>query len=174
MRWRRGEGDFSLASWRSSSGVTDLNSALVPSESNALTSNKCSLVLPYTTEFEPHELLPTIPPIIALLAVEVSGPNISPWGFRNIFSSSRITPGCTRTHFSAVFNSSILVKYFETSTIMPLPTTWPARDVPAVLGISEVLWAIANSISLLPAGTDRGTATASGVSPSAEASAAYR
>src|SRR6476660_2627089 len=123
--------------WNSSI-LSDLNSASLPSLSNAFTSNKCSLVLLYTTELEPQELLPTIPPIIALLAVDVSGPKNNPCGFRNIFSSSRITPGCTLTQYCSLLNSSICVKCFETSTIIPWPTTCPASDVPAVRGINDV------------------------------------
>src|SRR5678816_1546198 len=116
----------------------DLNSALLPSLNKVFTSSKCSLVLLYTTELEPQELLPTIPPIMALLAVDVSGPKNRPCGFKNIFSSSRITPGCTLTQFSSLFSSTTCVKYFETSTMMPLPTTCPASEVPAVLGINAV------------------------------------
>ena len=89
-----------------------------------------------TTGWNRGELLPTIPPIIALLAVDVSGPKNRPCGW-NRLSSSRTTPGCTRTHFCSRFNSRIPVKYLETSTTIPLPTTWPASDVPAVLGIRK-------------------------------------
>ena len=64
-------------------------------------------MLRYTTELDPQELLPTIPPIMALLAVEVSGPKNNPCGFKNKFNSSLITPGITRTHDSDVFNSKI-------------------------------------------------------------------
>ena len=50
-------------------------------------------VTPYLIEVVPEELLPTIPPIIHLLDVEVFGPKNSPNGFKNKFRSSRITPG---------------------------------------------------------------------------------
>ena len=39
--------------------------------------------------------------------------------------------------------SRIRVKYFETSTTIPFPTTCPASDVPAVRGISVVLFSAA-------------------------------
>ncbi len=103
------------------------------------TSSKCSLVLRYTTELEPHELLPTIPPIHRPVGRRCFRPKEKPCGFRNILSSSRITPGCTLTHFSSShLSSSICVKFFETSTMIPLPTTCPASEVPAVRGISAV------------------------------------
>ena len=74
---------------------------------------------------------------MALLAVEVSGAKNSPWGWSHLFKSSRITPGSTLTHLSALFNSSIWVKWGEISTIIPLPTTCPANEVPAALGIRD-------------------------------------
>src|SRR5690606_16556464 len=105
-----------------------------------LSAKVCSLVEPYTTEVVPQELLPTIPPIIARLAVEVTGLKNNPWGLRNRFKSSLITPGSTLTHPSSLLNSRILVKCLETSTTIPSPTHCPAKEVPAVLGINEVLW----------------------------------
>ena len=119
-------------------------------------------MLRYTTELEPQALLPTIPPIIALLAVEVSGPKNNPCGFRNKFNSSRITPGCTLTQPSSLFNSRIWVNCFETSTTIPLPTTCPANEVPAVLGIKEVPSADANCIRRFISLSDLGIATANG------------
>ena len=96
------------------------------------------------TELEPHELFPTMPPIIALFAVEVSGPKYNPWGRKNKFNSSLMTPGCTRTQDACSFNSMIFVKCFDTSTIIPFPTTCPASEVPAVRGIKFVLFSLAN------------------------------
>ena len=125
-------------------------------------------------ELEPQELLPTIPPIMALFAVDVSGPKNKPCGFKNIFNSSLITPGCTRTHFSATFSSRILVKFLDTSTTMPLPTTWPAREVPAVRGINDDLFVCANAISVLISCVVFGILTAIGISRYAEASVAYK
>ncbi len=51
--------------------------ASLPSLRMAFTDRRCSRVLPYTTELEPQELFPTMPPIIARLAVDVSGRNKS-------------------------------------------------------------------------------------------------
>ena len=39
----------------------------------------------------------------------------------------------------ATFNSRIPVKYLDTSTTIPFPTTCPAKEVPAVRGINDVL-----------------------------------
>ena len=48
-------------------------------------------------ELAPQELLPTMPPIMARLAVEVSGVKNRPCGWSARLSSLRTTPGCTRT-----------------------------------------------------------------------------
>jgi hypothetical protein len=58
-----------------------------------------SRVTPYRMDVVPDELLPTIPPIIQRLEVEVLGPKNNPCGFKYKFSSSLITPGCTVTVF---------------------------------------------------------------------------
>ena len=113
----------------------------------AFISSVCLRVSPYTIEYEPQELLPTMPPIMALLAVEVFGPKYNPYGFKKIFNSSRTTPGCNLTHPSSLFTSSIFVKYLDTSTTMPAPTHCPASEVPAVRGINESLFCVANSMS---------------------------
>jgi hypothetical protein len=131
-----------------------------------------SLVVPYTIEVVPQELFPTIPPIIARLAVEVIGLKNNPCGFKNWLSSSRTTPGCTRTHFSSLLNSRILVKFLATSTTIPLPTHCPASEVPAVLGIREVLFLPAKRISFWMSDSDFGKATAKGISRYTEASVA--
>jgi len=57
-----------------------------------------------------------------------------------------------------------LVKYLETSTTMPFPTTCPASDVPAVLGIRDVWASWANAISFFRSPMFLGMATASGIS----------
>jgi hypothetical protein len=44
-------------------------------------------------------IIPTIPPIIQRLEVDVLGPKKTPCGFKYKFSSSRITPGWTVTVF---------------------------------------------------------------------------
>ena len=52
-----------------------------------------SIVEPYWIEWLPAELLPIIPPMVARLLVEVSGPNISPYGAAARLSWSWTTPG---------------------------------------------------------------------------------
>src|SRR6476620_3039847 len=65
------------------------------------------------------------------------------------------------------------VKCLETSTMIPVPTTWPAREVPAVRGISDVFSVFARAISFSRSFFDFGIATASGISRYADASVAY-
>ena len=57
--------------------------------------------------------------------------------------------------------------------MIPLPTTWPAKEVPAVRGIKEVLLVCAKLIIFLMSSSVFGMATAKGISLYAEASVAY-
>ena len=63
------------------------------------------MVLPYITERAPQELLLIIPPMVARLAVEMSGANRSPCCLSCAFSSSRTMPGSTIAQRSGTFNS---------------------------------------------------------------------
>ena len=97
-------------------------------------------------EVLPEELLPTIPPIIHRLDVEVFGPKKSPKGFKNKFNSSLTTPGSTVMVLLSSSKAMMFVKCLETSTTIPSPTHCPANEVPAVLGINVTLFCVANSI----------------------------
>jgi hypothetical protein len=44
--------------------------------------------------------------------------------------------------------ATILVKYFETSTTIPFPTVCPANEVPAVLGMREILCFSAKTVTI--------------------------
>ena len=114
-----------------------------------------------------------MPPIMHLLEVDVSGPKNSLDFSRTLFNSSRITPGCTLTQCSSVLISSIEVICLETSTTRPEPTTWPASEVPAVRGMSGILFSAAKRMSFLMSSLCRGLATPRGISLNAEASVAY-
>ena len=160
---------FCSNSWR----VSGLKCASLPSESTILTSSRWSRVLPYIMECEPHELLPIMPPIMHRLAVDVSGPKKSPCSFMAMFSSSKITPGCTRTQCSCGFTSRMEVMCFEISTTIPLPTTCPANEVPAVRGISGILCFAANWTAAIRSARSLGHTTAVGRSLYAEASVEY-
>ena len=67
----------------------------------------------------------------------------------------------------------MLVKCLETSTTIPSPTHWPAKEVPAVLGIREILCFKAKYISFCISLTPLGYATAKGIFLYTEASVAY-
>ncbi|MNE45568.1 hypothetical protein D3C80_1398560 [compost metagenome] len=58
---------------------------------------------------------------------------------------------------------TILLKCLETSTMIPLPIVWPAKDVPAVLGVIEILFFEANRIIFIISFSDFGIATARGI-----------
>ena len=65
-----------------SSDVISLKVAEEPSLKIASIANTLSRVTPYLIEVLPEELLPTIPPIIHLLDVDVLGPKNNPKGFK--------------------------------------------------------------------------------------------
>src|SRR5450759_3350413 len=113
-------------------------------------------------ECEPHALLPTIPPRLHLLEVDVSGPKNRPYSLSFRFSSSRTTPGSTLTHISSLLISSILLIYLEISAIIPELTTWPARDVPPALTVMLDFSFAANSNNFLISDTPFGQTTATG------------
>jgi len=90
--------------------------------------------MPYRTEWLPAELLPIIPPSVARLLVEVSGPNMSPWRAAARFNCSWTTPGWTRARRAS---ASIATTWFmcrEKSSTTARPTACPARLVPAPRG----------------------------------------
>ena len=97
-----------------------------PSESTTSCSSTWSIVLPYSTERAPLELLAIMPPMVARLAVEMSGANRSPCVLSCAFSSSSTIPGSTRAQRSPTFSSSTRLRYFEVSTMTPGPMAWPA------------------------------------------------
>src|SRR3954447_19102337 len=72
-----------------------------------------------------------MPPIVARLDVDVSGPNPSPWTPAARLRSSCTTPGPTRARPPATSISQIWSMWREVSRTMPRPpTAWPARLVP--------------------------------------------
>ena len=82
----------------------------------------------------PAELLPIIPPSVARLLVEVSGPNASPCRAAARFSCSCTTPGCTRALRCPASISMMLLMCRDRSITIDRPTVWPARLVPAPRG----------------------------------------
>ena len=67
----------------------------------------------------PAELLPIIPPMVARLLVEVSGPNISPYGAAARLSSSCTTPTSTRAVRASGSSSRIRSRCREQSSTRP-------------------------------------------------------
>jgi len=121
----------------------------------------------------PQELLPTMPPIIALFAVDVIGLKKKPCGFKKSLSCDRITPGSTFTQASFALNSIMRLKCLEMSTTIPSPTHCPANEVPAARGMIDIFCALANAIISLRSAIVLGMATAKGSSLYCEASVAY-
>ena len=152
--------------------MISLKVAEVPSLKIASIATTLSRVTPYFIEVLPEELLPTIPPIIQRLDVEVLGPKNSWYGFRKTFKESLTIPGSSVIVFNVSSKEIILVKCLETSTTIPSPTHCPAREVPAVLGIKVILFLVANSIKILRSFVSFGKATANGIFRYTEASVA--
>ena len=90
-----------------------------------------STVMPYLTEWLPAELLPIIPPSVARLLVEVSGPNMSPCWAAARFNCSCTTPGWTRACRASPSIARIWFMCLEKSITTARPTACPARLVPA-------------------------------------------
>ncbi len=165
---------FSLVLTIKSFEVISLKVAALPSLNSASIATTLSRVTPYLIEVLPEELFPTIPPIMHLLEVEVFGPKNKPNGFKYTFKESRTIPGCNFIVFADSSKARIFVKCLETSTTMPSPTHWPAKEVPAVLGINVILFFVAKSIKIFMSFSSFGYATANGIFLYTEASVAYK
>ena len=85
-----------------------------------------------------------MPPIVARLAVEMSGANWSPSGRAWRFRSSSTQPGWTRARRPASSISSTRLKYLDVSRITPDPIDCPACDVPPPRGDQGHIEAVAD------------------------------
>ncbi len=92
--------------------------------------------MPYHTDRAPAELLAIIPPSVARLAVEMSGANRRLCGLSWAFSSSSTMPGSTRAVRRSTSTSNSRLTYLDVSSTTPLPTAWPACDVPPPRSVS--------------------------------------
>ena len=101
------------------------------------------------SECEPQALFPTIPPILHLFDVEVSGPKKRP-----IFLKLHIKLIKNNTWFNPypslfLVYLKILFIYLETSTMIPELTTCPASEVPPALIVTPVFLLLAKD-SIFP------------------------
>jgi hypothetical protein len=119
-------------------------------------------------------LLPIIPPMVARLLVEVSGPNISPYGAAARLSWSWTTPGWTRASRASRSSSMIRFMCREKSTTMASPTVCPARLVPAPRGSTGTPRRSAAATMATTSSARFGNATASGSIAYMLASEAYK
>jgi hypothetical protein len=119
--------------------------------------------MPNRTDPLPAELLPIIPPIVARLLVEVSGPNISLCGAAARFRSSCTTPGSTLA--VRAWGSSSVIRFMcrERSSTRPGPTVCPARLVPAPRARTGTPASAARRTAATTSATCRGYATPRGV-----------
>ena len=104
-----------------------------------------------------------MPPIVARLDVEVSGPKPSPNGSAARLRSSCTTPGPTRTRSASVSISPIASMCREVSSTIPRPPTlWPARLVPPPRVTTGTSKRPAIAIAAATSAASRGNATSSG------------
>ena len=137
------------------------NVAVEPSASTTSSAWMWSIVVPWTIDSLPDELLPIIPPSVARLDVDVSGPKPSPNRRAARLRSSWTTPGSTRTLCPEI--SSIAFMCRDVSiTSPPPPAVWPARLVPPPRGITGTPRRPAIVTAAATSSASRGNATASG------------
>ncbi len=104
-----------------------------------------------------------MPPIVARLAVDVSGPKPSPYGCAARLRSSCTTPGPTRTRRASASISPMSFMCREvSSTIAPAPIVWPARLVPAPRVTTGTPKRAATVIAAATSSASRGNAASSG------------
>ena len=121
------------------------------------------MVMPKRTLPLPAELLPTIPPIVARLLVEVSGPNIRPYVAAAPLSWSCTTPTSTSAVRASGSTSWTRCRCRDMSSTSPGPTVWPARLVPAPRGTTGTPSAAQADTAAATSSPCRGNATPSGV-----------
>ena len=93
-----------------------------PSASTTSRVRTWSTVIPWRTLPLPAELLPTIPPIVARLPVEVSGPNISPYVAAAALRWSWTTPGSTTAVRASASIPWMRSRWRDRSSTRPGPT----------------------------------------------------
>ena len=103
-----------------------------------------------------------MPPSVARLKVEVSGPKPSPWGATARLSASCTTPGPTRARRAATSISAIASRWREVSSTSPWPAVCPARLVPAPRVTTGTSKRAAAATAAATSAASRGNATSSG------------
>ena len=103
-----------------------------------------------------------MPPSVARLEVEVSGPNPSPNGAAARLRSSWTTPGPTRTRRAAASTSPIASMWRDVSSTRPWPAACPARLVPAPRVTTGMSKRAAAWTAAATSAASRGKATSSG------------
>jgi hypothetical protein len=107
-------------------------------------------------------LLPTIPPIVARLLVEVSGPNIRPYAAAAPFRPSCTTPTSTTAVRASGSIWWMRFRWRDMSSTSPGPTVCPARLVPAPRGTTGTPSDAAAATAAATSSLCRGKATPSG------------
>ena len=146
-----------------SSSSTGSRRACDPSARTTSRARTWSIVIPNRNEPLPAELLPIIPPIVARLLVEVSGPNISPCAAAARFSWSCTTPTSTTAVRASASMERIRFMCRDRSSTRPGPTVWPARLVPAPRGTTGTPNSPATRTAAATSSASRGNTTPSGM-----------
>ena len=128
---------------------------------NALYDAQKQIIL--SSDRPPHELLPTMPPMVARDAVETSTGNQRPCGFSWRLRSSSTMPGSTRQVRLDTSRSSRRLRCREPSITMPVLTVWPHWEVPPPRAVMGIPASRAMSSVSLAAAIVRGTTTPAGM-----------
>ena len=107
-------------------------------------------------------VFPSAPPTFPRLLVLGSGANIIPVARSLAFNSSRMMPGCVRTHPSSALTSKTSLMYLEKSMTTACPTVWPAKLVPPPRGRTGTPCRFAASTTAMTSRSDRGMTTPTG------------
>ena len=124
---------------------------------------------PYRSAREPHALLPIIPPIVHRVWLDGSGPNRSPAGSCRC-SSACTSPGWTVAVMASASTSSTWFMCRLKSSTSPVPTAFPAIEVPAPRAVTGIPASRQTASAASASAASRGRATAAGTTRKAEAS----
>ena len=121
-----------------------------------------SEVRPWRSECGPQASLPSMPPSVARLVVDGSGPNRSPCGAAAACRSASTTPGSTVAVRAPGSRSRMRVRCREVSTTTPRPVACPAWLVPPPRSVTGTPRTAQTATAARSASTVRGATTPSG------------
>src|SRR5207248_1311966 len=131
-----------------------------PSQARTSRRRTFAAVVPLHCAVAPHELLPTIPPIVQWLWVDGRGPKTRP-PYRRVcaFTSSSTAPGCTIAVRASASTDSTACTYFDQSSMTATLQHWPPRLVPPPRDSTGTACSRHTATASTASSTSRGTTT---------------